>query len=83
MFGLHNESNAQISRRDSGDAGIAAVTAAAERTTRDKWCVSVPAAVTVGTGRWKSEQSAARYAHVVPGEDAKMAVMLPVADAKS
>lgn len=33
----------------------------------------------VGTGRWKSEQSAARYAHVVPGEDAKMAVRLPVA----
>ena len=33
----------------------------------------------VGTGRWKSEQSAARYAHVVPGEDAKMAVLLPVA----
>jgi integrase len=32
----------------------------------------------VGTGRWKSEQSAARYAHVVPGEDAKMAVLLPV-----
>jgi integrase len=37
----------------------------------------------VGTGRWKSEQSAARYAHVVPGEDAKMAVLLPVAGAKT
>jgi integrase len=33
----------------------------------------------VGTGRWKSEQSASRYAHVVPGEDAMKAVLLPVA----
>ena len=31
----------------------------------------------VGTGRWKSEQSAGRYAHVVPSEDAKAATMLP------
>ena len=31
----------------------------------------------VGTGRWKSEQSASRYAHVVPGEDAMAAVRLP------
>jgi integrase len=31
----------------------------------------------VGTGRWKSEQSASRYAHVVPSEDAKAAEMLP------
>jgi integrase len=36
----------------------------------------------VGTGRWKSEQSASRYAHVVPGEDAAMAVLLPVKAAK-
>jgi hypothetical protein len=33
----------------------------------------------VGTGRWKSEQSASRYAHVVPGEDAMKATLLPVA----
>lgn len=32
----------------------------------------------VGTGRWKSEQSASRYAHVVPSEDAKAAALLPV-----
>ena len=32
----------------------------------------------VGTGRWKSEQSASRYAHVVPSEDAKAALLLPV-----
>jgi hypothetical protein len=31
------------------DAGIAAVTATAERTASDKWRVSVPAAV---TGKW-------------------------------
>jgi len=32
----------------------------------------------VGTGRWKSEQSASRYAHVVPTEDAKAASQLPI-----
>jgi integrase len=32
----------------------------------------------VGTGRWKSEQSASRYAHVVPSEDARAASQLPV-----
>jgi integrase len=32
----------------------------------------------VGTGRWKSEQSASRYTHVVPSEDAKAAGLLPV-----
>jgi integrase len=32
----------------------------------------------VGTGRWKSEQSASRYAHVVPSEDAKAVKMLPI-----
>ena len=32
----------------------------------------------VGTGRWKSEQSASRYAHVVPSEDARAAALLPV-----
>jgi integrase len=32
----------------------------------------------VGTGRWRSEQSASRYAHVVPGEDARAAEMLPI-----
>jgi integrase len=32
----------------------------------------------VGTGRWKSEQSASRYAHVVPSEDAQAAALLPV-----
>lgn len=32
----------------------------------------------VGTGRWRSEQSASRYAHVVPSEDARAAVDLPV-----
>lgn len=31
----------------------------------------------VGTGRWKSEQSASRYAHVVPSEDARAASQLP------
>ncbi|MGE0565820.1 MAG: tyrosine-type recombinase/integrase [Pseudolabrys sp.] len=31
----------------------------------------------VGTGRWKSEQSASRYAHVVPSEDARAAGLLP------
>lgn len=31
----------------------------------------------VATGRWKSEQSASRYAHVVPSEDAKAAAKLP------
>jgi integrase len=31
----------------------------------------------VGTGRWKSEQSASRYTHVVPSEDARAAVLLP------
>ena len=31
----------------------------------------------VGTGRWKSEQSASRYAHVVPSEDARAAAQLP------
>jgi hypothetical protein len=36
----------------------------------------------VGTDRWKSEQSASRYAHVVPGEDAMQAVLLPVAAKK-
>jgi integrase len=33
----------------------------------------------VGTGRWKSEQSASRYAHVVPSEDAVKAAVLPIA----
>jgi len=33
----------------------------------------------VGTGRWRSEQSASRYAHVVMGEDAKAADRLPSA----
>lgn len=32
----------------------------------------------VATGAWKSEQSAARYAHVVPTEDARAAELLPV-----
>lgn len=32
----------------------------------------------VGTGRWRSEQSASRYAHVVPSEDARAATLLPV-----
>jgi hypothetical protein len=31
----------------------------------------------VGTGRWRSEQSASRYAHVVPTEDAKASALLP------
>ena len=31
----------------------------------------------VGTGRWRSEQSASRYAHVVPSEDARAASGLP------
>lgn len=31
----------------------------------------------VATGAWKSEQSAARYAHVVPTEDARAAELLP------
>jgi integrase len=31
----------------------------------------------VGTGRWKSEKSAARYAHVLPSEDAMRAALLP------
>ena len=31
----------------------------------------------VGTGRWRSEQSASRYAHVVPSEDARAGEMLP------
>lgn len=31
----------------------------------------------VGTGRWKSEKSAARYAHVVVSEDARRAALLP------
>lgn len=31
----------------------------------------------VGTGRWRSEQSASRYAHVVPTEDAIAAGLLP------
>jgi integrase len=31
----------------------------------------------VATGRWRSEQSASRYAHVVPSEDAKAAALLP------
>ena len=31
----------------------------------------------VGTGRWRSEQSASRYAHVVPSEDARAASRLP------
>lgn len=31
----------------------------------------------VGTGAWKSEQSASRYAHVVPTEDAMAAALLP------
>lgn len=31
----------------------------------------------VATGRWKSEQSASRYAHVVPSEDAMASVLLP------
>ncbi len=36
----------------------------------------------VGTGRWRSEQSASRYAHVVPTEDARAAQMLPTPMAK-
>lgn len=32
----------------------------------------------VGTGAWKSEQSAGRYAHVVPTEDARAAELLPL-----
>lgn len=31
----------------------------------------------VATGAWRSEQSAARYAHVVPSEDARAAALLP------
>jgi len=31
----------------------------------------------VGTGNWRSEQSASRYAHVVPSEDARAAALLP------
>jgi integrase len=33
----------------------------------------------VGTGAWKDQKSAARYAHVEPTEEARKAVMLPVA----
>ena len=31
----------------------------------------------IDTGRWKSEQSAARYAHAVTGEAARKAALLP------
>jgi len=31
----------------------------------------------VGTGRWKDIKSTARYAHVVPSEEAQRAALLP------
>lgn len=37
----------------------------------------------VGTGAWKSEKSAARYAHVVVTEESRKADLLPVARAKA
>lgn len=36
----------------------------------------------VGTGRWKDEKSAARYAHVVVSEEARKAVLLPTPGGK-
>jgi hypothetical protein len=36
----------------------------------------------VGTGRWKSEQSASRYAHLVPSEDAVKAAELQTAKSR-
>jgi integrase len=32
----------------------------------------------VGTGRWKDEKSAARYAHVVVSEESRKAILLPI-----
>lgn len=37
----------------------------------------------VGTGAWRSEQSASRYAHSVVSEDAKLAALLPVGKTKA
>jgi hypothetical protein len=37
----------------------------------------------VGTGRWKDQKSAARYAHVVTTEEARKADLLPVPRVKA